>query len=110
MLGEATYLDFQKFASVVAQLEGGVLFNVGSAVILPELFLKALTITRNLGHRVENFTTVTLDMIRQYRPAENVVRRPTHKGGQGYYIIGHHELLVPLWAAATLELLKLHER
>jgi hypothetical protein len=52
---------------------------------------------------VENFTTVTLDMIRQYRPAENVVRRPTHKGGRGYYIIGHHELLVPLWAAAVIE-------
>jgi hypothetical protein len=88
---------------VVAQLEGGVVFNIGSAVILPELFLKALTIARNLGHKVENFTTVTFDMIRQYRSVENVVRRPTHKGGHGYYIIGHHELLVPLWAAATVE-------
>jgi hypothetical protein len=103
VLGEATYLDFQKFASVVAQLEGGIVFNIGSAVIMPELFLKALTIARNLGHKVENFTTVTFDMIRQYRSLENVVRRPTHKGGHGYYIIGHHELLVPLWAAATVE-------
>jgi len=103
VLGEATFLDFQKFAAVVAQLEGGVALNIGSAVIMPEVFLKALTIARNLGHKVENFTTATFDMIRQYRPTENVVRRPTHKGGHGYYIIGHHELLVPLWAAAVVE-------
>ncbi len=103
VLGEATYLDFQKFAAVVAKLEGGIVFNIGSAVVMPEVFLKALTIARNLGHKVENFTTVTCDMIRHYRPTENVVRRPTHKGGQGYYIVGHHELLVPLWAGATLE-------
>jgi hypothetical protein len=102
-LGEATYLDFQKFTSVVAQLEGGVLLNIGSAVILPEVFLKALTIARNLGHTVDHFTTATFDMNRHYRPTENVVKRPTHKGGKGYYITGHHELLVPLWAAAVLE-------
>ena len=106
VLGEATYLDFQKFAAVVAQLEGGIVLNIGSAVIMPEVFLKALTIARNLGHKVDNLTTVTFDMIRHYRPDENVVRRPTHKGGHGYYIVGHHELLVPLWAAATLEQLK----
>ena len=103
VLGEASYLDFQKFAAVVAHLEGGVVFNIGSAVVLPEVFLKALTIARNLGHVVENFTSVNFDMVRQYRPTENVVRRPTHKGGHGYSIVGHHELLVPLWAAATLE-------
>ena len=103
VLGEATYLDFQKFAAVVAKLEGGIVLNIGSAVVMPEVFLKALTIARNLGHKVENFTTVTFDMVRHYRPTENVVRRPTHKGGHGYYIVGHHELLVPLWAAATLE-------
>lgn len=103
VLGEATYLDFQKFASVVAQLEGGVVINIGSAVILPEVFLKALTIARNLGHTVDHFTTATFDMQRHYRPTENVVKRPTHKGGHGYYLIGHHELLVPLWAAAVLE-------
>jgi hypothetical protein len=103
VLGEATYLDFQKFAAVIAKLEGGVVLNIGSAVIMPEVFLKALTIARNLGHTVDNFTTVTFDMIRHYRPTENVVRRPTHKGGRGYYIIGHHELLVPLWAAAVVE-------
>ena len=106
VLGESTYLDFQKFASVVAQLEGGVLINIGSAVILPEVFLKALTIARNLGHTVDHFTTATFDMQRHYRPTENVVKRPTHKGGQGYYIIGHHELLVPLWAAAVMEQLQ----
>jgi hypothetical protein len=106
VLGEATYLDFQKFASVVAQLEGGVALNIGSAVIMPEVFLKALTIARNLGHTVDNFTTANFDMIRQYRPSENVVKRPTHKGGRGFSITGHHELLVPLWAAAVIEQLK----
>jgi len=106
VLGEATYLDFQKLAAVVAQLEGGVVLNIGSAVILPEVFLKALTIARNLGHAVEHFTAAVFDMNRQYRPAENVVHRPTAKGGRGYYIVGHHELLVPLWAAAVLEELK----
>jgi hypothetical protein len=103
VLGEASYLDFQRFASVVAQLEGGVVLNIGSAVIMPEVFLKALTVARNLGNTVDNITTATFDMIRHYRPTENVVRRPTAKGGRGYYIVGHHELLVPLWAAATLE-------
>jgi hypothetical protein len=106
VLGEATYLDFQKFASVVAKLEGGVVLNIGSAVVMPEVFLKALTIARNLGITVDNFTTVNFDMIRHYRPSENVVKRPTHKGGRGFYIVGHHELLVPLWAAAVIEQLK----
>jgi hypothetical protein len=106
VLGESTYLDFQKFASVLAQLEGGIVLNIGSAVIMPEVFLKALTIARNLGHTVDHFTTANFDMIRHYRPTENVVRRPTHKGGQGYYLVGHHELMVPLWAAAVLEQLK----
>ncbi len=103
VLGEATYLDFQKFTAVVARLQNGVVLNIGSAVIMPEVFLKALTIARNLGHVVDTFTAATFDMIRHYRPAENVVRRPTAKGGHGYYLIGHHELLVPLWAAAVLE-------
>ena len=87
----------------LAQLEGGLLLNIGSAVILPEVFLKALTIARNLGHTVEHITTANFDMQRHYRPTDNVVKRPTHKGGQGYYVIGHHELLVPLWAAAVIE-------
>jgi hypothetical protein len=103
VLGEATYLDFQKFAAVVARLQGGIVLNIGSAVVMPEVFLKALTIARNLGHKVDQFTTAAFDMIRHYRPTENVVRRPTHLGGRGFYIIGHHELMVPLWAAAVTE-------
>lgn len=102
-LGEASYRDFQTFASVLAQLEGGVVLNVGSAVIMPEVFLKALTIARNLGHKVERFTTATFDMTRHYRPSENVQRRPTAMGGHGYYIVGHHELNIPLLFAALTE-------
>jgi hypothetical protein len=103
VLGEATYRDFQRFAAVVAKLEGGVVLNIGSAVIMPEVFLKALTIARNLGHTVNEFTTANFDMIRHYRPSENVVRRPTHLGGQGYYLVGHHELMIPLLFAAVAE-------
>jgi hypothetical protein len=104
-LGATSYADFQKFASVCAQLEGGVVLNVGSAVIMPEVFLKALTVARNLGHPVEKFTTATLDMTRHYRPSENVQRRPTALGGRGYYLIGHHEINVPLLFAAVTEAL-----
>ena len=103
VLGEASYRDFQLFAAVCAQLEGGVVLNVGSAVIMPEVFLKALTVARNLGHKVEKFTTATLDMTRHYRPAENVQRRPTALGGRGVYLIGHHELMLPLLFAAVGE-------
>ncbi len=102
-LGEASYRDFQTFAAVCARLEGGVVLNVGSAVIMPEVFLKALTIARNLGHKVERFTTATFDMTRNYRPAENVQRRPTRLGGQGFYIVGHHEIMIPLLFAAITE-------
>lgn len=105
-LGEGSYRDFQTFAAVCAQLEGGVVLNVGSAVILPEVFLKALTVARNLGHRVEKFTTATLDMTRHYRPSENVQRRPTAMGGKGYYLVGHHELNLPLLFAALTEQLE----
>ncbi len=106
-LGEASYRDFQLFSSVVAQLEGGVVINIGSAVIMPEVFLKALTIARNLGNKVERFTTATFDMTRHYRPSENVQRRPTTLGGQGFYIVGHHEIMIPLlFAAITEELAK----
>ncbi len=103
VLGEATYRDFQTFAAVCAQLEGGVVLSVGSAVIMPEVFLKALTIARNLGHTVERFTTAAFDMIRHYRPSENVQRRPTALGGRGYYIVGHHEIMLPLLFAAVAE-------
>jgi hypothetical protein len=102
-LGEASYRDFQIFAAVCSQLEGGVVLNIGSAVIMPEVFLKALTIARNLGHKVERFTTATFDMTRHYRPTENVQRRPTKLGGQGFYIVGHHEIMIPLLFAAITE-------
>jgi hypothetical protein len=103
VLGEASYCDFQTFASVCAQLEGGVVLNIGSAVIMPEVFLKALTIARNLGNKVERFTTATFDMTRHYRPTENVQRRPTKLGGQGFYLVGHHEIMIPLLFAAITE-------
>lgn len=105
-LGAGSHQDFQRFISVISQLEGGVYFNIGSAVILPEVFLKALSTVRNLGYEVKHFTTVNMDFIRQYRPTQNVVIRPTSDGGEGYTLIGHHEILVPLLAAAIIEQLE----
>jgi hypothetical protein len=78
---------------------GGVVLNVGSAVILPEVFLKALTVARNLGAKARGFTTAVFDMHQQYRPTMNVQLRPTQDGGKGYYFTGHHELMIPLLAA-----------
>ena len=104
VVGEATQRDFRLLAAVVADLnDGGVYLNVGSAVLMPEVFLKALTLARNLGHRVRDFVTVNLDFIQHYRPTQNVVRRPVAQGGEGYALTGHHELLVPLLAAALIE-------
>lgn len=105
LLGEATFADFRRFCSVVAQLEGGAVLNIGSAVILPEVFLKALTVARNLGYRVANFLAADFDMIRHYRPAENVVRRPTNLGGEGFLFTGHHEIMIPLVFASLLDAL-----
>ena len=102
-LGEGSLIDFKTLSSAVARLEGGVYLNIGSAVILPEVFLKALTLARNLGHTVNRFTTVNLDFIQGYRPSTNVVRRPTRKGGRGYSLTGHHEIMVPLLAAGIIE-------
>jgi len=101
--GAATHRDFRMFASVVASLEGGVYLNVGSAVVLPEVFLKALTLVRNMGHQVYRFTAVNMDFIRHYRPTTNVVNRPTVRGGKGYNLTGHHEIMFPLLAAAVIE-------
>ncbi|MBI3755717.1 MAG: hypothetical protein HY265_06120 [Deltaproteobacteria bacterium] len=98
--GEGSGRDFKLFAGIVANLEGGVYLNIGSAVLLPEVFLKALTLVRNLGYKVEKFTTVNMDFIQHYRPLTNVVRRPTKEGGKGYTLTGHHEIMVPLLAAA----------
>jgi len=102
-LGATSFRDFETAAALVAGLEGGVYFNVGSAVILPEVFLKALALARNLGCRVRRFTTVDLDFIRHYRPRVNVVERPTRLGGTGLSLTGHHEVLVPLLAAGLIE-------
>ncbi|MFO7987792.1 MAG: hypothetical protein R6U38_18170 [Desulfatiglandaceae bacterium] len=102
-IGKASHLDFRIFSTLVSQLEGGVLINLGSAVILPEVFLKALSLVRNLGFEVKNVTTVNMDFIRQYRPMTNVVHRPTLDGGRGYSLVGHHEIMFPLLAAAVIE-------
>lgn len=101
--GEASTTDFRIFSSVVSTLEGGVYVNIGSAVILPEVFLKALTLVRNLGHDVKGFSTVNMDFIQHYRPLTNVVRRPTMGGGRGFRLTGHHEIMVPLLYAAIIE-------
>ena len=101
--GTATHLDFRIFAGLVASLEGGVYLNLGSAVLMPEIFLKALTLVRNLGYQVQEFTTVNMDFHRHYRPRVNVVERPTQVGGKGFELIGHHEIMLPLLAAAVIE-------
>ena len=101
--GEATHRDFRTFASVIGTLEGGVYLNVGSAVILPEVFLKAVTLARNLGHHLDQFTAVNMDFIKHYRPMTNVVNRPTARGGQGFNLTGHHEIMLPLIAAGVIE-------
>jgi hypothetical protein len=103
IIGEMTYRDFRLFAALVASLEGGIYINAGSAVIMPEVFLKALSAARNLGHRVEDFVTLNMDFIQHYRPTQNVVRRPTIQGGKGYALTGHHEIMLPLLAAAIIE-------
>jgi hypothetical protein len=102
-LGETSYRDFETLCGLVAGLEDGLVLHVGSAVILPEVFLKALAVARNLGHRVARVTTVNCDFVRQYRPERNVVERPTRLEGRGISLVGHHEILVPLLAAGVLE-------
>lgn len=102
-IGQAGHHDFRLFCRLVSELEGGVYLNVGSAVLLPEVFLKALTVVRNLGHQVKRFTTANFDFIRHYRPATNVVHRPTLEGGKGFNFTGHHELMLPLLAAAVVD-------
>ncbi|HEU4997216.1 MAG TPA: hypothetical protein VFT29_20505 [Gemmatimonadaceae bacterium] len=104
-IGDTSHRDFRRLAqSLVALDDGGVVLNLGSAVIMPEVFLKALTIARNLNKgRPQNFVTCDLDMMRHYRPRMNVVQRPTLHSGKGYEITGHHELMVPLLVWAVLE-------
>lgn len=103
-LGDTSHTDFKLFCSIVKQLNGGgVYLNLGSAVVLPEIFLKAVTVVRNLGFPLEDFTTANFDFIQSYRPNTNVVRRPTANGaGRGFSITGHHEIMIPLLAAQIL--------
>ena len=99
-IGEGSMRDFRLLAGVIAGLEGGVYLNLGSAVVLPEVFVKALNLARNIGYPVRAITTVDMDFNRHYRPAMNVVSRPTAKGGRGIHLTGHHEIMFPLlWAA-----------
>jgi hypothetical protein len=95
--GEASARDFRILAHHLTGASGGVVLNWGSAVILPEVFLKALSVARNLGYPADGLTTAAFDFVRHYRPAENVVRRPTLGSGRGVYLLGHHELLIPLF-------------
>jgi hypothetical protein len=100
-LGKTSYQDFRLFSTVIQGLDGGgVYLNVGSAVLLPEVFLKAVSVVRNLGFPLEEFTTANLDFLQHYRPTQNVLKRPTQNSGQAIALTGHHEIMVPLLAAA----------
>jgi len=104
VLGQATFTDFRIFTSVVSTLgSGGVFINIGSAVIMPEVFLKALSITQNMGYHVDHFTTANFDMTQHYRPLQNVVKRPTAGDSRGLTITGHHEIMIPLLVAGILD-------
>jgi len=104
-IGATSHTDFKRLAGYLPKVESGVVLNVGSAVIMPEVFLKALTIARNLNQGApREFVTADFDMMRQYRPRVNVVERPTRTGGgRGYQITGHHEIMIPLLAWAVVE-------
>jgi len=102
-IGEGSLIDFRNFIYGVSRLNGGVVINFGSAVLLPEVFLKALSTARNLGYKVKNFTAANFDMHKLYRPQQNVIRRPTLTGGQGFNFIGHHEIMIPLLHQAIVE-------
>jgi len=99
-IGAATMADFHRLVTLVGGLSRGVVVNLGSAVVMPEVFLKALNLARNLGCRVSGFSTADMDFIRHYRPGMNVVERPTRDGGRGFALTGHHEIMFPLLAAA----------
>ncbi len=101
-IGRSSMRDFDLFCAQVARLENGVYINLGSAVVLPEVFLKAISLVRNLGHPVANLTTVNMDFKHHYRAYENVVRRPTLNRGRGLELIGHHEIMFPLLTAGIM--------
>jgi hypothetical protein len=102
-IGAGSLRDFRYFAANVARLEHGVYLNCGSAVVLPEVFLKAVALARNRGAALSRLTTVNLDFVRLYRPQMNVVTRPTAESGRGYSLVGHHEIMLPLLAAALVD-------
>lgn len=104
--GAATLADFHRLTTVISELDQGVFINLGSAVIIPETFLKALNLARNVGKRVSKLVTVNMDFLRHYRPAVNVVQRPTQGDGIGYHLTGHHEIMFPLLCAAVQEALR----
>jgi len=104
LTAQGSLRDFYTLTKKTEQLNnGGVVLNFGSAVILPEVFLKALNLARNLGNKVKDFTTANFDMVYHYRPSQNIVSRPVASGGRGYYIIGHHEIMLPLLAQGIIE-------
>lgn len=103
-LGKGSLRDFYLFSSILKELNnGGVFINIGSSVIIPEVFLKGLTYVRNVGYEVKNFTTAVFDFIHQYRASKNVAERPVSESGRGFYFIGHHEILIPLLAGMLME-------
>jgi len=102
-IGAGSLRDFHLLAAVISNLDRGAFLNLGSAVVIPEVFVKALNLARNLGHRVRRLTCIDMDFVRNYRPRVNVVTRPTADGGRGIELTGHHEIMVPLLAAAVLE-------
>jgi hypothetical protein len=108
-IGKCSMKDFHTFTKAVMEMEGGLYLNVGSAVILPEVFLKAVSMARNLGSSLKDITTGAMDFNRHYRVEENVVRRPVLQGGKGVYLIGHHEIMIPLISAALLDRGRGHE-
>jgi len=103
LTGERTFRDFKIFAEQLSRLEGGCILNLGSAVIMPEVFLKALSVVRNLGYKVESYTAANFDMISHYRVRSNFLKRPLNKKGKSYNFIGHHEIMIPLLTALILQ-------
>lgn len=104
-IGETSLRDFHKFVDIVAGLENGVIVNFGSAVLLPEVFLKALNMARNLGHKIRKFTSANFDQIMHYRVEQNLLLRPTIQGGRSFNFVGHHEIMIPLLYASIIEML-----
>ena len=100
--GELTHRDFRIFCNVIERLHGGVAINLGSAVVLPEVFLKALSVAFNKGDGPGDLTTINIDMLRQYRVRKNVLERPTQGGGRGIDLVGRHEVMIPLLVAGIL--------